>query len=295
MSSETISPTGIPIAPSPWTLSATIYMFAWYIPSSQPLPPFAYSPLEAKSAVLISSKPCGGLASVQVIRYSDSPVGPYDEMLVCPGTFEYEVVDNGQKVVRKNTRVSRIYVSQKVTCYNGRKTWNIPKHLARFSFTSPTPDTTKVEVFPHDTTGDILEATASAKPFFTALYKPISYMPSFPFSTRIGKYMGIDFNLVQPPLPEGKGKEGELPGTTKWCKLLPLEYTKKASLGWFDLRQMDPSGDSKASNTDDLDEDTLPEGAYSTFENWWPGLRRWNIGLKMEDATVDFGGEIYWE
>ena len=173
--------------------------------------------------------------------------------------------------------------------------WNIPKHLARFSFTNPTPGTTKVEVFPHDTTGDVLEATASAKPFFTATYKPVSYLPSFPFSTRVGKYIGIDFNLVQPPLPEGKGKEGELPGTTKWCKLLPLEYTKKASLGWFDLQQVDASSESKASDVNCLDEDTHPEGAYSSFENWWPGLRRWNMGLKMEDATVEFGGEIYWE
>lgn len=101
-------------------------MFAWYIPSSQPLPSFAYSPLEAKSTVLTSSKPCGGLGSVQVIRYSDSPVGPYDEMLVCPGNLEYEVVENGKKVMKKNTRVSRIYVSQKVTCYNGRKSVSPP-------------------------------------------------------------------------------------------------------------------------------------------------------------------------
>ena len=57
---------------------------------------------------------------VQIIRYLDSPAGPYDEMLVTPGKFEYEVEEGGKKIKKRNTRVTRIYVSQKVTCYNGR-------------------------------------------------------------------------------------------------------------------------------------------------------------------------------
>ena len=57
---------------------------------------------------------------VQLIRYSDSPVGPYDELLVTPGKFEYEVEEGGKRIKKRNTRITRIYVSQKATCYNGR-------------------------------------------------------------------------------------------------------------------------------------------------------------------------------
>jgi hypothetical protein len=52
---------------------------------------------------------------VQITRYTESPVGPYDGFILVPGQFEYE--DSG----KKNYKVSRIYVSQEKTCYNGRK------------------------------------------------------------------------------------------------------------------------------------------------------------------------------
>lgn len=59
---------------------------------------------------------------LQFIRYTDSPVGPYDEMIVVPGGFEYEREDEGgRRVKKRNPRITRIYVSQKDTCYNGRK------------------------------------------------------------------------------------------------------------------------------------------------------------------------------
>jgi len=293
---ESISEHGIPIVPSPWSLKATIYMVAWYIPSSQVLPHFAYAPLESASHVFTSGKSCGGMGSIQIIRYSESPVGPYDEMVLCPGNIEWEQADAGKISVKKNLRVSRIYVSQKATCYNGRLHWNIPKHLAKFSFTSPSLGTTKVEVFPHDTSNDPLGATPSHKAFFTATFSPIVCLPYFPFSTRVGRYAGLDFTLVQPPLPEGKSQGGELPGTKKWCKLLPLEYSRKACLGWWDMRQAKArSNDGTNSDGQSTDEEEPREGAYSDFDNWWPGLSRWKIGIKMEDATVDFGGEVYWD
>lgn len=107
----------IPIAPAPWTLKATIYLFATYTSASQ-LPPLSYSSLESNHPPFTaSSKFVGGLGSVQLIRYTESPVGPYDELLIVPGFFEWG--DAGGR--RKNARVSRIYVSQRDTCWNGRK------------------------------------------------------------------------------------------------------------------------------------------------------------------------------
>jgi hypothetical protein len=113
------SPESIPDCPAPWTLKATAYSFMFYqseseagkIPSS-----FLYSPLEAGSN-FAKQKSLGGLASVQLIRYSDTPVGPYDELLFIPGKFA-----TGENAPQKTgLKVSRIYVSQKHTCYNGRK------------------------------------------------------------------------------------------------------------------------------------------------------------------------------
>lgn len=84
---------------------------------------FLYSPLEA-SSTFAKDKLVGGLAMVQVIRYTESPVGAYDEFLMAPGAFEYDVeMERNGKIElgkKKNMRVTRIYVSQKDTCWNGR-------------------------------------------------------------------------------------------------------------------------------------------------------------------------------
>jgi hypothetical protein len=111
-------------APPPWACKATIYLFAFYhlFSSPQKLPSFSYSPLEAASS-FASGTPLGGLGMVQLLRYTETPVGPYDEMVVAPGYFEYEVDDpkgNGAKIKKRNLKISRIYVSQKHTCWSGR-------------------------------------------------------------------------------------------------------------------------------------------------------------------------------
>lgn len=84
-----------------------------------------YAPLELNSS-FASGKLVGGLGMVQVIRYTESPVGPYDEIVVVPGAFEREEVvvgKNGEKkkVKKRNLKCTRIYVSQEKTCWNGRK------------------------------------------------------------------------------------------------------------------------------------------------------------------------------
>ena len=117
------------VAPPPWKLRATIYTFMMYISSKDAKilradGSFLYSPLEAGSE-FAQGKLIGGLGMVQLIRYSESPVGPYDEFLMTPGAFEYNLEVEGKNgkteiVEKKNTRVTRIYVSQKDTCWNGR-------------------------------------------------------------------------------------------------------------------------------------------------------------------------------
>lgn len=117
-------PGDIVAVPPPWKLKATVWMFAFYTSKEQAqnLPDMAYSPLEGSSDFPTAggSKPRGGMSMIQLISYSDTPVGPYDELILAPGFHEYEVEENGKRVKKRNARVTRIYVSQKYTTWNGR-------------------------------------------------------------------------------------------------------------------------------------------------------------------------------
>lgn len=126
----TSNPSTVEVVPAPWTLKGTIYSFFLYSTSKDAKlisseKSFLYSPLEATSS-FSDGRFTGGLGNVQVIRYSESPVGPYDELIVIPGKFEYSKAHGGpnqRSTLEKkaNIRVTRIYVSQVQTCWNGRK------------------------------------------------------------------------------------------------------------------------------------------------------------------------------
>jgi len=150
-----------------------------------------------------------------------------------------------------------------------------------------------IEVYPYATDNSTLESTPSTTPFFSAVYRPISYLPSFPMSTGAARYMGMDLSIVQPPLPSGNGAFGELPGTDRWCQVLPSVYSRKTSLGWWDLKQRGASEEDALLGravVGNRDNDTSKEG----YENWWPGFGRWRIGIKMEDAIIDFPEGKHW-
>ena len=119
------TPSHISRVQPPWSLKGDVYFFSFWTPKSvaNNLPPMAFSPLEASSSFAdpAISKPLGGLSMLQIIRYKDSPVGPYDEFIIVPGYFSSMKEDKeGRRVQRKGPKISRIYVSQKETCYNGR-------------------------------------------------------------------------------------------------------------------------------------------------------------------------------
>lgn len=149
--------------------------------------------------------------------------------------------------------------------------WNIPKHLARFDWEEAPDKSLTVRVFPHDTFGDETEATASSTPFFQATMKKVPLIPSFPFSSRWLSHIGIDLEAVHPPLPEGQGSLGELPGTKSWCAFTPNFSGKTVSFVTFDMQQY-RDDDKKLSQR-------------ST--NFWPGLGRWRVGMMMENATME--------
>ncbi|KAL8711245.1 MAG: hypothetical protein Q9220_004390 [cf. Caloplaca sp. 1 TL-2023] len=201
----------------------------------------------------------GGMVMIQLLRYSSTPVGPYDEMLVAPGNFD---VPGGHG---SHTRITRIYVSQRDTTFNGRKNWNIPKHIARFKCTgnfSAPPFT--IQLFPED--------PANETPFFTASLKPLGFWtPSFPFSSKFLKRIGVPSSMVQPPLPSGEVESKDVVcGTDRWCKSEPVIYSPKAKLIWMDLKQPEQEG---------------KKGS----EHWWPGIKRWHVGVWLQNAQLDLG------
>lgn len=111
----------IELVPAPWSLHGTVYSIASVLPPSE-LPAKAYGPLERADANYTSAAEyIGLLGMIQIIRYTDSPVGPYDELLMVPGYFKYPHMDEeGRESERLNPSITRIYVSQKYTAKNGR-------------------------------------------------------------------------------------------------------------------------------------------------------------------------------
>lgn len=118
---------GGPISPLPpqWDLRGDIYTFSfWTSPkAASALPEHAYSPLEGVTSFADEtySRPVGGLSMIQILSYRDSPIGPYDEMLVAPGSFDWERTEaDGKKTKGCNPKITRIYVSTPNSCFNGR-------------------------------------------------------------------------------------------------------------------------------------------------------------------------------
>ncbi|MCJ1471384.1 hypothetical protein MMC13_000023 [Lambiella insularis] len=225
---------------SPATLRATIYAF------TLPVPPFAHSPLESASPFATSSFH-GGLASIQVIRYASSAA----PLNAAPTS---------------HLRVTRIYAQTGTSRNTSRASSSRPRR--------PAPGAMAVKVFPYDTSpGDEgQEAAPAARPFFEATFKPMGYLPRFLLSSKVARWVGVDLRLVQPPLPQGKGGEGVLVGTRRWCAVEPRLGSRKACLGWWDLRQEEREGE---------------EGGGIVGRR--TGGRRWGGGRWGEDGGCDGG------
>jgi hypothetical protein len=108
-----------------------------------------------------------------------------------------------------------------------------------------------------------------------------------PFSTDYYSLLGVNDTLVQPPLPAGHDKYGILAGTDGWAACVPGQYTDKTSVGIIDLDQSGGDGEGNANGTNAVGDEF--------FQNFWPGLPRINVGLKLEDATITFSDAETWQ
>lgn len=103
-------------------------------------------------------------------------------------------------------------------------------------------------------------------------------------------YLGVDTRAVQPPLPEGP--DPELCGTDTWKLVNPEMYSRKTRLVWIDMRQPEVGekvvGVGEGEGAEEGDALLERRGKGPREKNWWPGLRRWHIGLWFEAATLGF-------
>lgn len=160
----------------------------------------------------------------------------------------------------------------------GLKLKAVARHLARFAFTPSDPSSTalKVEVFPDD--------PSSTRPFFSATIQPTSYTPSFPSSTTWLGYLGMSTHILQPPLPAGSPPDVVV-STDTWKRSSPAIKCSRAKMVWIDMKQ--PANGAKGTESGEGEGGALL--AKEANENWWPGLRRWHLGLHCPDATLELG------
>ena len=69
----------------------------------------------------------GGWGVWMLVRYRESPVGPYDELLYIPGC--------SRRGWRLSWQISKIYVSTQASARAGIRNWGLPKEVAPFEFT----------------------------------------------------------------------------------------------------------------------------------------------------------------
>ncbi|KAF8649151.1 hypothetical protein AX16_005949 [Volvariella volvacea WC 439] len=168
----------------------------------------------------------GGLGMVEVISYSDTPVGQYDELIYMPGRWKYADGTSGY-------RITRIFVSSKDSTFNGRRNWNIPKQVADFNVQTGADGITHISVSQPTQLSPLSSSSPPppSPPFFKAIVTPITLISkiSIPMSTSpLGSYLA----LIQPPLPSGSKPEevgtqeqGQGQGQG-WAEVTPVQKGK---------------------------------------------------------------------
>lgn len=117
--------------PPPWKLNGSGYIFPFRANREKILQSHTMSPTDKASYR-------GGIGAYMLVNYHTTDIGPYYELLFIPGDFLYE-----GKLYK---RITKIFVSSKLSVDNGRKNWAIPKERASFTWNKQ-PDSTKIQVY----------------------------------------------------------------------------------------------------------------------------------------------------
>ncbi len=128
-------PADIPFLPPPWIFKTKLYIFTTPLrpvhlkdPLLQGLPSGSYNPEEtihpsALAPVKGSPQWKGGSSNVVIVRYEDTPIGPYDELIASSDGF----VNPFEKST--SARITNIYVNSRQSIWHGRKKWSVSLQL----------------------------------------------------------------------------------------------------------------------------------------------------------------------
>lgn len=103
-----------PRVPAPWTLRGEAHALLLWLPRERTSTPSGQT-----------AERRGRLGVLALVRYAESDVGPYDELL-------WLVPWGLRDGARRQHTVVRIFVSSEASRWNGRRNWGIPKQLAQF-------------------------------------------------------------------------------------------------------------------------------------------------------------------
>ncbi len=100
----------------PWHLHGDAFILNYWL-----TPRF----IEQHQNFYIAPSPIGRVVQVILVRYHESPVGPYDELLI----LDHPLISK-----RRLSCIPKIYVSSEASMLNGQHFWGIPKQLAQFEW-----------------------------------------------------------------------------------------------------------------------------------------------------------------
>ncbi len=141
LSQVRLIPPAIPVPPSPWRLhgSALVIMGRLRRHDARALAQHTQNPRGLLAAPLV-----GSLASLALVRYDATPVGPYHELAISPGFLWHAI---------PAAFISDMFVDSMPSWLGGRSLWGLPKALADFTWTT---DAQTQEVAVVGAAGDLL-------------------------------------------------------------------------------------------------------------------------------------------
>lgn len=111
-----LMPLNAVLRPPPWKLQGDAFIANYWL-----------SPALIRQAAdfQLAPSPLGRMVQVACVRYRESPVGPYDELLI---------LDHALLTQRRLNTIPKIYVSTEISVQHGQQYWGIPKELAAFEW-----------------------------------------------------------------------------------------------------------------------------------------------------------------
>ncbi|KAJ3323097.1 hypothetical protein HDU76_013725 [Blyttiomyces sp. JEL0837] len=155
-----------------------------------------------------------GLGALMIIQYSDSPVGPYDELILMDGPYQ----PRGRPSPANNPlipdrRLPHIWVSSESSLRNGRKNWGIRKELADFQWSKISDSQTRITIRERYTR---FNSAAGTVLLDIVVSTPLTSLISIPASTW-GPIQNIIPYIVEKRIDEeGEVLEGWVQTALKW-------------------------------------------------------------------------------